>query len=766
MFGPDVNMENSYEDSAAMRRKHYHNNVLQSLAETLEVLSAETTETKREVHCHPFEIPDEPIEQKEILNEEIREWHRAQSAREEEGQFSPRQTDSAGISLTFESEERVPFQRVVVEGEETSGVPLTDLQQASNLLAEALFIRNKYMAYSIQNFCPTTESILKTIHKDYDMTQHLKEKRMVTKSYEDVECLSQTSNLSLEESENPFLNIVIPEDCGYKFEMIDGVIQITGSDGHRPDSTLFEANGKPKRHPYPSLQEFFADYNIVLALCTHGPIKSFCFRRLKYLEARYNLHILLNELKELAEMKQVPHRDFYNVRKVDTHIHASSCMNQKHLLRFIKKKMKSCPDEKVIERDGKVLTLAEVFTSLNLSVYDLSVDTLDVHAGRQTFHRFDKFNSKYNPVGESSLREIFLKTDNYIKGRYFAQLIKEVRDDLEESKYQNCELRISIYGRSKDEWDKLAEWAIDNGVYSNNIRWLIQVPRLYDVYRSKNLVKNFQEILENIFLPLMEVSVNPGSHPELHKFLSQVIGFDSVDDESKPESTLFQADSPLPTDWTMEDNPPYSYYLYYMYCNMMVLNHVRRERGFNSFVFRPHCGESGNVTHLVSGFMLAENISHGLLLRKVPALQYLYYLAQIGIAMSPLSNNSLFLDYQRNPLPEFFARGLLVSLSTDDPLQFHFTKEPLMEEYSIAAQVYKLHPADMSELARNSVIMSGFEDRVKTYWIGYNYRKDGICSNDIHKTNVPGVRVWFRYETLIDELRTICNAARSSTGSN
>jgi AMP deaminase len=28
-----------------------------------------------------------------------------------------------------------------------------------------------------------------------------------------------------------------------------------------------------------------------------------------------------------------------------------------------------------------------------------------------------------------------------------------------------------------------------------------------------------------------------------------------------------------------------------------------------------------------------------------------------------------------------------VSISTDDPLQFHFTKEPLMEEYSIAAQV-------------------------------------------------------------------------------
>ena len=35
-----------------------------------------------------------------------------------------------------------------------------------------------------------------------------------------------------------------------------------------------------------------------------------------------------------------------------------------------------------------------------------------------------------------------------------------------------------------------------------------------------------------------------------------------------------------------------------------------------------------------------------------------------------------------------------------------------MEEYSIAAQVWKLTPTDMCELARNSVLMSGFEDKV------------------------------------------------------
>jgi len=61
--------------------------------------------------------------------------------------------------------------------------------------------------------------------------------------------------------------------------------------------------------------------------------------------------------------------------------------------------------------------------------------------------------------------------------------------------------------------------------------------------------------------------------------------------------------------------------------------------------------------------------------------------AQVGLCMSPLSNNSLFLDYHRNPFPTFFARGMNVSLSTDDPLQIHLTKEPLVEEYSVAAQV-------------------------------------------------------------------------------
>lgn len=69
-----------------------------------------------------------------------------------------------------------------------------------------------------------------------------------------------------------------------------------------------------------------------------------------------------------------------------------------------------------------LVRVAQVFKSLRLNAYDLSVDTLDMHANN-TFHRFDRFNLKYNPAGQSRLREIFLKTDNLIAGQYLAQVL-------------------------------------------------------------------------------------------------------------------------------------------------------------------------------------------------------------------------------------------------------------------------------------------------------------------------------------------------------
>lgn len=267
---------------------------------------------------------------------------------------------------------------------------------------------------------------------------------------------------------DPFDIEILPK-LGCTFKMIDGVVHVFEEDGETPYSDFV----------YSDLKVFIEDYHLLVSLIGDGPLKTFCYRRLQYLKSKFELHCMLNEFKEMSQQKSVPHRDFYNVRKVDTHVHAASCMNQKHLLRFIKKKIKTNGDMVVMNHKVKgPMTLNQVFEELNLTPYDLSVDKLAMHADRNTFHRFDKFNLKYNPIGQSSLRDIFIKVDNDIQGVFFAEMLKEVTSDLEESKYQNAELRLSIYGRNYNEWDTLAEWAVKNCMYSPNNRWIIQLPRL------------------------------------------------------------------------------------------------------------------------------------------------------------------------------------------------------------------------------------------------------------------------------------------------
>lgn len=69
--------------------------------------------------------------------------------------------------------------------------------------------------------------------------------------------------------------------------------------------------------------------------------------------------------------------------------------------------------------------------------------------------------------------------------------------DLEDSKYQMAEYRVSIYGRSRAEWTKLAKWIVSHRVFSPNVRWLIQMPRLYSIYKRNGDVSNFGELLDS-----------------------------------------------------------------------------------------------------------------------------------------------------------------------------------------------------------------------------------------------------------------------------
>lgn len=94
----------------------------------------------------------------------------------------------------------------------------------------------------------------------------------------------------------------------------------------------------------------------------------------------------------------------------------------------------------------------------------------------------------------------------------------------------------------------------------------------------------------DIFFPLFEVTQNPKSHPGLEELLQDVSGFDSVDDESKPDARveydlitffLLTARHNTPASWNTPINPPYFYYMYYMYSNILQLNAFRSEKGLS-----------------------------------------------------------------------------------------------------------------------------------------------------------------------------------------
>ena len=53
--------------------------------------------------------------------------------------------------------------------------------------------------------------------------------------------------------------------------------------------------------------------------------------------------------------------------------------------------------------------------------------------------------------------------------------------------------------------------------------------------------------------------------------------------------------------------------------------------------------------------------------------------------------------------------------------------------------------------------------KVKQHWLGEHYQEEGHAGNDIAKTNVPDIRVSFRHETLLEELRILESGAKATS---
>jgi hypothetical protein len=232
--------------------------------------------------------------------------------------------------------------------------------------------------------------------------------------------------------------------------------------------------------------------------------------------------------------------------KIDNHIHAAAAPSAKQFVNFVRNKLETEGDVEVCP--GK--TLSQVFTEAGLDSEHLTIDAFNVLADYSVYQRFDNFNSKYSPFRMADMRRIFLKTTNYMNGRYFAELIKLVLSRHEESKGHNsaAEMRLSIYGMERHEWLDLAKWVLTDWeggdfpgpVLSSHNRWLVQVPRLWRIYRNKpgEGERSFQEMLDNLFIPMFEATLYPEEHPEVAELLTHIVGIDSVDDEGTHEVSV------------------------------------------------------------------------------------------------------------------------------------------------------------------------------------------------------------------------------------
>jgi len=322
---------------------------------------------------------------------------------------------------------------------------------------------------------------------------------------------------------------------------------------------------------------------------------------------------------------------------------------------------------------------------------------------------------------------------------------------------------VSLFGRLPSDWDVLAKWLVEHDLQTESVIYTVEIPQMYHMYKRTGTIESFQDHLNNIFKPLFEVTDNPKSHPDLAKILPKITTICSVSMHGHHNQLNV---SIMPQDYNYDTNPRFGYYMYYLYANLASLNTFRTRKGLSTINLCSDIGNTGTYENVAGAYLVADSIIDGNDLDKFPLLQYLYYLKQIGVVMSPLAANSYNASYAENAFPKFFTRGLKTSLGTDKPLQYHLTTDALAEEYAIAAQMWKLSHCDLSEVARNSVLCSGFPDEKKQACLGQMYKLSGAQGNDATKTNVPSIRLKFREDTLQAEFEMLALANQSEAKSD
>lgn len=499
---------------------------------------------------------------------------------------------------------------------------------------------------------------------------------------------------------------------------------------HFQTGTFAELEGVALPYTGPIFKSVLQALDRVKTVTEDPLVRKFALKQLKLNELQFEEHVLEQGMKELAGASGTDaERSIYSVAKVDTHLHLSACMTTAELYEYLGEIYHKHGDRVLDEATGqtiKEMMSAEGFTP------GADLDALGTMSNKLMLRNFEEFNQAFKPMRSKPLKNLIFKM-NSLDGEFLRGYITRVVDKAAE-RNTFLEPRISIKGTKRSEWETLAKWVHTHrqSTIREHMLWAVQLPRVYHVRHGRN-VQSFGELVTNFFGPLFDATRSPEEHVELAWFLEHCGMIDTVDNEDKVDaydlSTL-----PPAAEYTIKDNPPYGYYHFYWWANLRALNKLRAEKGMRPLTLRPHCGEAGPVHHLSSAFLFAHNISHGINLDKEPTLEYLYYLAQIGLSISPISNKALFIPYTRNPFATLYKRGLRATLTTDDPLMFHMTPTPLLEEYAAARLVWGLSLVDLCEIAHNSVHISSLPATLM----------DKLGSTDVAVSNVPPIRWAFR----------------------
>jgi AMP deaminase len=420
------------------------------------------------------------------------------------------------------------------------------------------------------------------------------------------------------------------------------------------------------------------------------------------LRGLFDAHCALNEVAEEAELGNVGRQ------RVDGCIQLTRCMAPCRLDEFFRSKVQESSEDGEAAEVAPGKTLRELVADLGRTPGSQDLMT-DPDAATQP--------------STVELMGIFSKTTNHMGGAFMAEIAKWTLESLEITDESSggatyAEYRLPLIPETGACFD-LARWASDFDIQSERAQWVLQLSQsAYGLLKTHRSVLNFGELLENVFGPPVaavnarDSDASKTKEGQLRGLLHATSGFELANLPSASEDFQSSDLEKNPWEWTMLTNPPFFYQLYQVWLRIKVLNMCREEASLPPFSLR--CA-SHRAEHLACSYLLgASGTTRCSCLGTHAPLQYLFALEldALIVSVSLASKRSLAMENGQKIFSNLFRSGVTIVLCTEDPTMSQKTDNPLDIEYALARNSVGCREADLAEIARNSMLTSGFRQFV------------------------------------------------------